>query len=211
MVVYKDKRGRKKEKEGRGFGRLPSFFFPHFSLVFSWLFNWGLDFCQNLVVFFVFWGFEMFRIFEISNQIYEVVIIYHFKLISWVWNFCHCLHYRRITSRVSDRIRCRKVSLKIISNSYIANNKCFESEPVLPDARIKYVCTIRVDNPNFLRHPYILYLIFSCKKNIFILIKKCFSFHKTELTISFQFLKWWENFFFEKPDFWHNNYLYYNL
>ena len=33
-----------------------------------------------------------------------------FKLISWVWNFCHCLHYRRITSRVSDRIRCRQVS-----------------------------------------------------------------------------------------------------
>ena len=24
--------------------------------------------------------------------------------------FCHCLHYRRITSRVSDRIRCRQVS-----------------------------------------------------------------------------------------------------
>ena len=23
----------------------------------------------------------------------------NFKLISWVWNFCHCLHYRRITSR----------------------------------------------------------------------------------------------------------------
>ena len=32
------------------------------------------------------------------------------KIISWVWNFCHCLHYRRITSRVSDRIRCRQVS-----------------------------------------------------------------------------------------------------
>ena len=29
-----DKRGRKKEKEGRGFGRLPSFFFPSFLLVF---------------------------------------------------------------------------------------------------------------------------------------------------------------------------------
>ena len=32
-VENKDKRGRKKEKEGRGFGRLPSFFFPPFLLV----------------------------------------------------------------------------------------------------------------------------------------------------------------------------------
>ena len=32
------------------------------------------------------------------------------KLISWVRNFCHCPHYQRITSRVSDRIRCRQVS-----------------------------------------------------------------------------------------------------
>ena len=35
---------------------------------------------------------------------------------------CHCLHYRRFTSRVSDRIRCRQVSSQKISNSYIANN-----------------------------------------------------------------------------------------
>ena len=34
----------------------------------------------------------------------------NFKLISWVWNFCHWLHYRRITSRVSDKVHCRQVS-----------------------------------------------------------------------------------------------------
>ena len=35
MVGNKDKRGRKEEKEGRGFGRLPSFFFSPFLFVFS--------------------------------------------------------------------------------------------------------------------------------------------------------------------------------
>ena len=34
VVGNKNKRGRKKEKEGSGFGRLPSFFFPPFLLVF---------------------------------------------------------------------------------------------------------------------------------------------------------------------------------
>ena len=34
VVGNKNKRGRKKEKEGRGFGRLPSFFFPPFLFVF---------------------------------------------------------------------------------------------------------------------------------------------------------------------------------
>ena len=33
VVVNKDKRGPKKEKDERGFGRLPSSFFPHFLLV----------------------------------------------------------------------------------------------------------------------------------------------------------------------------------
>ena len=32
VVGYKDERGRKKEKEGRGFGRLPYFFFTPFFL-----------------------------------------------------------------------------------------------------------------------------------------------------------------------------------
>ena len=35
VVGNKDRRGRKKEKEGRGFGRLPSFFIPPFLFVFS--------------------------------------------------------------------------------------------------------------------------------------------------------------------------------
>ena len=40
--------------------------------------------------------YDMF--FHISSNI-------NFKSDSRVRNFCHCLHYRRITSQVSDRIR----------------------------------------------------------------------------------------------------------
>ena len=57
----KNKRGRKKEEEGRGFQRLPAFFFPPFLFVFltvSFFFLIVLlrcvDFGPNLVVFFVF-------------------------------------------------------------------------------------------------------------------------------------------------------------
>ena len=35
VVGVETKKGRKKEKQGRGFGRLPSFFFPPFLFVFS--------------------------------------------------------------------------------------------------------------------------------------------------------------------------------
>ena len=63
----RDKKGRKKEKEGRGFGRLPSFFFPPFLFVFTKLFFSTSDFGPNLVVFFVFWGFDYFRILEIFH------------------------------------------------------------------------------------------------------------------------------------------------
>ena len=59
-----DKKGRKKEKEGRGFGRLPSFFFPPFLFVFSKFFS-TCEFGPNLVVFLLFWGFDYFRILEI--------------------------------------------------------------------------------------------------------------------------------------------------
>ena len=38
------------------------------------------------------------------------IFLKNVKLISWVWNFCRCLHYWWITSRVSDRIRCWQVS-----------------------------------------------------------------------------------------------------
>ena len=38
VVANKDKRERKKGNEGRGFGRLPSFYFPSFLFVFSRLF-----------------------------------------------------------------------------------------------------------------------------------------------------------------------------
>ena len=44
----------------------------------------------------------------------------NFILVSWVRNSCHCLHYRRIISCVSARIRFRQVSSWTISNSYIA-------------------------------------------------------------------------------------------
>ena len=49
----RDKKGRKKEKEGRGFGRLPSFFFPPFLFVFSKFFS-TCDFGPNLVLFLLF-------------------------------------------------------------------------------------------------------------------------------------------------------------
>ena len=52
----------------------------------------------------------------ISRCLKHIIII---KLGSWVRNFCHCLHYRKITSRVSDRIRCRQLSSYTISNSYV--------------------------------------------------------------------------------------------
>ena len=62
----RDKIGRKKEKEGRGFGRFPfiliSSFFVSFLKVIS-----TCDFGTNLIVFFVFWGFDYFRILEIFN------------------------------------------------------------------------------------------------------------------------------------------------
>ena len=53
VVGNKNKRGRKKEKEGRGFRMLPSFLFPPFLFVYSKFFSSG-DFGPNLVVFFVF-------------------------------------------------------------------------------------------------------------------------------------------------------------
>ena len=41
VVGNKDKRGRKKEKEGRGFGSLLSFFFPPFLLAFLMIVYFG--------------------------------------------------------------------------------------------------------------------------------------------------------------------------
>ena len=55
-----------KEKKGRGFGRLPSFFFPPFFFPHNCLF-WAMIFGPNLVVVFVFRGFERFRILEVLN------------------------------------------------------------------------------------------------------------------------------------------------
>ena len=68
VVGGRDKRGRKEEKEGRGFGRLPSFFFPSFFVCFLKVFS-TCDFGPTLVVFFVLWGFDYlyFRILEIFN------------------------------------------------------------------------------------------------------------------------------------------------
>ena len=43
----------------------------------------------------------------LPKKIVDIIPNILHNLISWVWNFGHCLHYRRITSRVSDRIRCR--------------------------------------------------------------------------------------------------------
>ena len=54
VVGNKDKRGRNKEKEGRGFGRLPSFSFILFFLFCHGFLLKCSDFGSNLVVFFVF-------------------------------------------------------------------------------------------------------------------------------------------------------------
>ena len=53
VVGNKNKRGRKKEKEGRGFGRLPSFFFVFLTVFFAMVLLRCGDFGPNLVVFFV--------------------------------------------------------------------------------------------------------------------------------------------------------------
>ena len=53
VVGNKNKRWRKKEKEGRGFGRLPSFFFPPFLFVF--LTVCFLVFCSGVVIFVQIW------------------------------------------------------------------------------------------------------------------------------------------------------------
>ena len=53
VVGNKNKRGLKKEKEGRGFERLPSFFFPPFLFSHNCLF-WVMIFGLNLVVAFIF-------------------------------------------------------------------------------------------------------------------------------------------------------------
>ena len=69
VVGDKNKKGRKKEKEGRGFGRLPSFFFPPFLFVFLTVcflvvvLRCG-DCGPNLVVF---WGFDWFRVLGVFN------------------------------------------------------------------------------------------------------------------------------------------------
>ena len=64
-----NKKGRKKEKEGRGFGRLPSFFSPPFLFVFLTVcfLVFVLRCCDcgpNLVVF---WGFDWFRVLGVFN------------------------------------------------------------------------------------------------------------------------------------------------
>ena len=66
VVGNKDKRGRKKEIEGRGLGRLPSFFFPPFLFVFSRFFLLVI-LVQIWLCFFVFWGFDYCRILKIFN------------------------------------------------------------------------------------------------------------------------------------------------
>ena len=65
----KDKRGQKEEKEGRGFGKLPSFFFPPFLLIshnrlrhFFWSkFGRFLLYCEGLNI------FEFFKFYDQTN------------------------------------------------------------------------------------------------------------------------------------------------
>ena len=80
VVGNKDKRGRKKEKEGWGFGRLPSFFFPPFSLVSH---NHLIPeiFLVQIWSFFIFSGFKQFRILKILNsELNNSLQSLHFKI-----------------------------------------------------------------------------------------------------------------------------------
>ena len=101
VVRNKNKRGRKNEKEGRGFGRLPSFFFSPFLFVFSRFFS-SDDFGPNLVVFFVFWGFDYFRILEI-------------------------FYYKRVPHKSTFSILCTQFNLHIFHSSefYLLTYKIF--------------------------------------------------------------------------------------
>ena len=71
VVGNKDNRRGKKEKEERGFRRLPSFFFPPFLLVLSLSFILRNFFAPNLVVFSHSEGSKSFEFFN-----YRRVIIY---------------------------------------------------------------------------------------------------------------------------------------
>ena len=62
----RDKRGRKKEKELRGFWKVAFFFLSSFFVCFLKAFS-TYDFGPNLVVIFVFLGFDYFQILEIFN------------------------------------------------------------------------------------------------------------------------------------------------
>ena len=70
VVGDKNKKGRQKEKEGRGFERLPSFFFAPFLFIFLTVcflvvvLRCGGDCGPNLVVF---WGFDWFRVLGVFN------------------------------------------------------------------------------------------------------------------------------------------------
>ena len=71
---------RKKEKEGRGFGRLPSIFFPHFLLVFQNPLFYEI-FSVQIWSFFVFLEFQQFRILEFSsNLVLNFLTIYALKI-----------------------------------------------------------------------------------------------------------------------------------
>ena len=65
VVGDKNKKGRKKEKEGRGFGRLPSFLFIFLTVCFLVVVLRCGDCGSNLVVF---WGFDWLRVLGVFNM-----------------------------------------------------------------------------------------------------------------------------------------------
>ena len=86
VLGNKIKRGRKKEKEGRSFGKLPSFFFPPFLFVFLTVFLLMVllrcgDFGPNLVVFLC---FKDSISFESLKFLIKITICCRNSKLSWI-------------------------------------------------------------------------------------------------------------------------------
>ena len=127
VVGNENKRERKKEKERRGFGRLPSFFFPPFLFV---LLRCG-DFGPNLVVFFVFWGFESLKFLikcflywknrQTSTNTPGTLDIRNNNIFFQTWCYSLCFLTAWVKMSMTDDFTLYSIHW----HNYIAWNKCF--------------------------------------------------------------------------------------
>ena len=102
MVVGVDKKGRKKEKEGRGFGRLPSFFFPPF-LFFS-------KFFFVLVILVQIWLFFCYFEDSITLESLKFLIVIN-KCVR-----CYCANPSTVEYKMGDLPKVRVTKAKPFSN-----------------------------------------------------------------------------------------------